>query len=285
MNKYTLGMLLLQRGSRNHCGFYPKKGGRVWITLDFPGRELKVKDAYKQVHLAKDLESLTHIASSLPCATHFPKFKNPYFRLQRTDIGLIKKFYHVHDHFGSCKEALLRMLQVAAITAKHQDDVECMQVPELKNLLVEKGLSKTGSHIVLQTRMLEHLVSTVGAAETASDKSEPKEKNSVGPVEQGGIGETATGVEESEPQAKNTVKKGSVKEKAKIPSKDTCEPKKVKEKVSSKQPKEIAQGEKAVPKDHNADLSKSNTDKIIKGSMFCKYFAARLQYWQCFLCN
>ena len=64
------------------------------------------------------------------------------------------------------------------LTESFRDEVECMQLAELRNTVAKNGLCKAGNHEDLKRKLLDHMLSKIGGSERKDqDAGEEAEKS------------------------------------------------------------------------------------------------------------
>lgn len=134
--------------------FLPKQGARQWITLDYPSRGKVVGERLQKAkQVSEDVKQFDAIARDM-CVEVFEASKNPYWRVRDNTIDFMKKFHFVCGNPESRVRAGIQAMEVQYELALIEDEVLCLTSPELKEWMIQTGLSKTGSKDVLQARMI-----------------------------------------------------------------------------------------------------------------------------------
>ena len=159
--------------------FMQKKGGRMWVNIDMPKLAQTVRDIRREATSAKCDEDIARCVEQAPFLGHYSSYKNPYFRVRYASASdFLRKFYYAKGSFDSMKQCLLRALDLLSLTESFRDEVECMQLAELRNTVAKNGLCKAGNHEDLKRKLLDHMLSKIGGSERKDqDAGEEAEKS------------------------------------------------------------------------------------------------------------
>ena len=123
---------------------------------------------------ATSLEELGNIAKEAGIVD-YSKYKSPYFKVQRTDIDFVQKSAYIKDDAESKRASLLQVLDQLCTVSCVEDETDCMQGFELRDILGPAKLLKTGTVTVLRNRTLRHLLAKKLDKKNSQDTMEAEE--------------------------------------------------------------------------------------------------------------
>lgn len=165
----------------------PCQGARMWINLEYPTLADRMRAALQRVSELEtsNIEEVMKVCNDCG-AMAFDKVKTPYLRVLDKPVNVNAKFYYDLTSNESLKQAAMRALTFKMRLAEFKDEVNCMQLPGLKQYLSDHQMPKTGPAPTLRDRVIEHMAGQISGDNLKTWKMEcaqPPEAVAQGPKE------------------------------------------------------------------------------------------------------